>query len=424
MWGYNWGYNLKRGGIALTLTDTACKSAKPKDKPYKLADSGGLYLQVMPNGSKYWRLKYRFLQKEKLLAIGTYPFLSLAEARKRQLAAKELLNQNIDPSDAKRDGRRKAVTETECTFKAVALEWHAKQVERWSKNHAAEVLNRLERDIFPQLGRDHIARIEAPHLLAALRKIEKRGALDLVGRVRQICGQVFRYGIQTGKCKHNPAPDLYGAFRTRKTKHFDAIEPKDLPELLQAIQKNDARLFSHTRRAIVLSLLTFVRPSELRKAVSSEFDFEKKEWRIPAERMKARVEHIVPLSKQAITILKEQLADTERLNTNCLFPCRTNIKKPMSDNTVRLALHKMGFKNRMTAHGFRALARTAIREELNYEPDVIEAQLAHKPAGPLGAAYDRAKFLKQRQKMMQEWADHIDNVAQASNAKVLKMNVR
>lgn len=393
----------------MSLTDKACKNVQPKDKPFKLADSGGLYLHVMPNGSKYWRLKYRMNKKEKVLALGTYPFTSLLEARDGRDIAKKQIAKDIDPVATRKTDRDLAVREAESTFKVVALKWHENQKERWSEDHYEHVLRRLKTDLFPHIGTTPIAKIDVPKILEVLKKIESRGALELAGRARQLCGQVFRFAIQSGYCIHNPAANLKGALKTRRVMHFASIEPKDIPHLLSALDKNHARLYNRTRRAIMLSLLTFVRPGELRQAEWSEFDLEKGEWRIPSEKMKSRRDHIVPLSKQAIEILNEQKKETELLRTNRVFPSQTNHKKPMSDGTVRIALHKLGFKGQMTAHGFRALARTAIREELDVAPDIIEAQLAHKPAGSLGAAYDRSKFLKERRKMMQDWADYIDN---------------
>lgn len=393
----------------MKLSDFVCKKSTPETKPYKLFDGGGLYLHITPKGGKLWRLRYRYNNKEKLLALGSYPLISLSEARKKAFEAKEQLEQNVDPLASRQEAKRKAVLEAVSTFKAVALEWYELHAHEWSKKHAENVLLRLENNIFPHFGNRPISTLEAPDLLLALKKIEQRDALYTVGRVRQICGQIFRYGIQTGKCKHNPAPHLYGAFKTRKTKHFDAIEPHELPELLKAIA-DDTKLYPRTIRAIRLSLLTFVRPNELRKAVWSEINFERNEWRIPAVRMKSRKDHIVPLSTQAVAILKEQQQETGHYNTPYIFPGFFQPRKHMSDNTVRVALHNLGFRNRMTPHGFRALARTTIREELEYEPDVIEAQLAHKPSGPLGAAYDRSKFIKQRVRMMQDWADYLDRV--------------
>lgn len=402
----------------MKLYDKDCKSAKPREKAYKLFDGEGLYLEVMPNGSKLWRLKYHYLDKEKRMSLGPYPLVPLAEARKKSLEAKKLLDKDIDPSAAKRDRRRDIMINAVNTFKAVALEWHENQKERWSEDYALGVLHRLETDIFPVIGAMPIKNIEAPDLLEALRKIEERDALDLARKARQICGQVFQYGIQTGKCKEDITLHLRRALKTRKTKHFAAIETREIPELLKALERNDSGLFDRTRRAIKFSLLTFQRPGEIRQARWSEIDWEARQWMIPADRMKKRRAHIIPLSRQALDVLVEQRDEVKRINTDFVFPSQIRPKKPMSDNTVRVALHRLGFKDRMTAHGFRALARTTIREALDYAPDVIEAQLAHKPPGPLGEAYDRAAFLKQRTVMMQAWADYLDEVAATGTADV------
>lgn len=420
IWWYKCGYKKTPPNEIppMNLTDKACKNAEIKGKSYKIADGQGMYLDVQSSGSKYWRLRYRLHGKQKLLALGVYPEVSLQEAREKRREARKLIADGIDPSKHKRDEKRQATINANNTFKSVAIEWHENQKGRWSDSHADNVLHRLETDIFPSIGSDAITDIEAPHLLETLRKIEKRGALDIAGRAQQICGQIFRYGIQTGRCKYDPSSDLKGALKTRKTEHFAAIEPKEIPELLAALERNDARLYARTRRAIKLSMLTFVRPGELRKATWDEIDFDNKQWIIPAQRMKMRRDHIVPLSKQAIHILKEQKEETNQLKTNLVFPSQIRPKDPMSDGTVRIALQKLGFKDRMTAHGFRALARTAIREKLNYEPDIIECQLAHKAAGSLGEAYNRAQFLEQRKVMMQEWSDYLDTVA--AQGKVIK----
>ncbi len=354
-------------------------------------------------------MKYSFVGKEKTFSIGPYPLVTLAEARDARDQAKKLLRQGIDPTEAKKDEKRSAVRNVQNTFKVTALEWHETKKGEWTERYAESVLHRMERDIFPHIGSRPIREIKAPDLLEALRKIEKRGALDLAGRTRQICGQVFRYGNQLGRCDHNPAEALRGALKTRKTVHFAAIKPDELPELIMAVHRNDARLYTGTRNAVLFSLLTFQRPSEIREAAWSEIDLEKGVWTIPAERMKKRREHIVPLSRQAVQILQEQKKETSGLKADWVFPGQSP-HKAISNNTVRVALNKLGFKGRMTPHGFRALARTAIREVLDYSPDVIEVQLAHKAAGPLGEAYDRAQFLKQRTVMMQEWADYIDTV--------------
>ncbi len=392
----------------MKLTDIACKGFKPTTKPYKKFDGGGLYLLVKTNGTKLWQMKYSHLAKAKVLSFGAYPSTSLLEAREERERAKKLIRKGIDPMALKKEETRKAIRKAQNTFKATALEWHEVQKGKWSADHAKYLMHLLETDIFPVIGRMPIADIKAPDLLSALKKIEKRGALDTVSRARQICGQVFRYANQIGRCDHNPAPSLQGALKTRKTSHFAAIESGEMRELVQAIHRNDARLMVRTRNALLLALLTFVRPGELRQARWEEIDFDKAEWRIPAERMKMRRPHIVPLSQQAIAILREQQTETALINTEWVFPSQRDHRKPMSDGTVLGALKRLGFHNRMTAHGFRALARTTIREELDYEPDIIEAQLAHKASGPLGEAYDRAKFLTRRRVMMQDWADYID----------------
>ncbi len=397
----------------MTLNKGDCRDAEPKDKAYKLSDGGGLYLEVVPNGGKYWRMKYRFNRKEKRLSFGVYPIVELEDARDMRHQAKKLLSQGIDPSKVKQENETKRMREAQNTFKAVALEWHENRKDTWSEDYASNTLRRMEADVFPYIGTMPIATITAPDVLDALRKIEKRGSFDIAGRTRQICGQVFRYGIQTGRCDRDIAVDLRGALKTRKTKHFAAIDVKEIPELLEALERNDARLYARTRRAIKLSMLVFTRPGEIRQAEWKEINFEEKQWIIPAERMKMRRPLIVPLSSQAIQILREQQEETGHINTPFVFPGQHSPRKPMCDAAVRVALHKLGFKGRMTAHGFRALARTGIREKLNYDPDVIECQLAHKAAGPLGEAYNRAQFVEKRRVMMQEWADYIDSVMEA-----------
>ena len=392
------------------LKDIAIKNAKPKAKPYKMGDSKGLFLRIMPNGSKYWQLKYRFAGKEKTFSIGTYPLVSLAEARDQADNARKDLLQVVDPNELKKAKKHEA-GQVSNSFQTVALQWHAVRSSNWSSDHAANVLRKLEKDVFPHIGTKEISAITVSQLHELLTLIQDRNALDIAGRVRSICGQVFLFGMQLDKCSTNPAERLKGALKTRRTEHFAAIEPDDIPRLLSSLEKNDARLYLRTIRAIRLSLLTFVRPGELRQAKWSEINLEKQEWIIPAERMKSRRSHIVPLATQAVEILNKQREETKLLKTDLVFPSQIDEVNPMSDGTVRVALHKLGFKGQMTAHGFRALARTAIREKLDYEADIIEAQLAHKPSGSLGAAYDRAQFLKERRKMMQKWADYLDKQA-------------
>ncbi len=402
----------------MKLTNIICKNAKAKEKPYKLADGGGLYLLVKTNGAKHWRLKYRFLGKEKLLALGPYPVISLADAREARDSAKKLLIAGTDPITHKHDRTRLAIRNAQNTFKSVALEWHGNQIDKWSTNHALNVMRRLDVDIFPYIGSRPIADIDAPELLDVLRRIEKRGALDVAGRVKQICGQVFRYGIATGKCKRDHSADLKGALKKGKSGHYPALDIKEMPEFLKALERNEPRLFSRTRRAIKVLMLTFVRTNELINAKWPEFDLENARWEIPAERMKMGNPHIVPLSRQVITILKEQKEETEHLNTDWVFPNQIRPKEPMSNNTILFAIGRLGYKGRHSGHGFRALAMSTIKENLGYRHEVVDRQLAHAHKSKIDRAYDRAKFLPDRKKMMQEWADYMDTVA--SGGKVIR----
>lgn len=395
----------------MKLGDTKCKAAKPQEKPYKLADGGGLYLEIMPNGSKCWRMKYRYLGKEKRLAFGVYPIISLADARESRERAKKLLAQGIDPSCAKKEEKREAVRNAENTFKAVALEWHENQKSIWSKNHALNVTRRFDVDIFPFIGNRPIAEINPPELLdEVLRRIEKRGALDVTARVKQICGQVFRYGIATGRCQRDPSADLKGALKANQTQHFACLDIKEIPEFLDKLEKNDARLYQRTRRAIRLLMLTFVRTGELINATWDEFDFDNALWKIPGWRMKMKNPHIVPLSRQAVALFREQKEETGHLNTPWVFPSQVRPKDPMSNNTILFAIGRMGYKKRMTGHGFRALAMSNIKEKLGYRHEVVDRQLAHAHKSKIDRAYDRAQFLNDRTKMMQEWADYLDSL--------------
>lgn len=399
----------------MPLTAQQCKEFEGKATTYKKADGRGLYIEVRPNGAKYWRMKYRFLHKEKLLAFGVFPEVTLAEAREKCTEARKLIAQNIDPSAAKKQARREAQLNADNTFKAVALEWHELNVDRWSKNYAYKVIKGLELNVFPFIGDRPIREITPPELLTeCLRKIEKRGSLDIAGRTKQICGQVFRYAIQTGRCDWNAADNLQGALKTKKTEHFRSIDANDLPDFLRSLERNEARIFERTRRAVWLSLYTFCRPKEIRMARWENIDFEEKLWSIPADIMKMRRDHIVPLSRQALRILEEQRKEVAHINTPWVFPSQIRPIEPMSDGTVNKAIKRLGYGRDMVAHGFRALARTTIREQLNYDSEIIEKQLAHKTRNPLGEAYDRTQFIDKRKEMMQEWADYIHAIGKAS----------
>jgi integrase len=394
----------------MRLTNTTCKNAKPAaDKAYKLADGGGMYLEVTASGGKYWRLKYRFADKEKRLALGVYPQVSLAEARERREAAKKQLSNGIDPSFAKQENKRQSALNAENTFEVVAREWHEHQKARWSPTHATDILHRLEKDVFPILGNRPIADIKAPHILQNLRKIEKRGAHEMARRAIQYCGQIFRYAIVTGRAERDPTGDLRGALQPVQHGHYAAIESDELPEFLRTLENNDARLFIQTRLAVRLLMLTFVRTGEMIGAKWNEIDLEGRQWTIPPERMKMRRPHIVPLSKQAVAVLQEQKKLTGQWEW--VFPNQAHPRRHMSNNTVLSALKRLGYKGRMTGHGFRALAMSTIKEKLGYRHEVVDRQLAHAPRNKVDAAYDRAQFLPERRKMMQHWADYLDTVA-------------
>ncbi|MDD2759465.1 MAG: integrase arm-type DNA-binding domain-containing protein [Methylomonas sp.] len=389
------------------LTDPKCKNAKSKDKAYKLADEKSLYLEVMPNGAKYWRMKYRFGGKEKRLAFGVYPETGLKEARTKRDEARKLLADGADPGETRKAMKAAQVADTD-TFEVVAREWFAKNAASWVENHGNRIIRRLERDIFPWLGNAPIRGIDAPKLLGALRRIEERGAVETAHRALQNCGQIFRYAIATGRAERDISADLKGALPPVKGGHFSAVtEPKQVAELLRAI---DAYQGTFTVQcALKLAPLFFVRPGELRQAEWKDFDLEAAEWRYTVT--KTDTAHIVPLATQALSILQELHAATG--HGRYVFPsARTpNGSRPMSDVALLAALRRMGFdKDETSVHGFRALARTILDEVLGFRPDFIEHQLAHAVRDPNGRAYNRTAHLAERKKMMQSWADYLDSL--------------
>lgn len=390
----------------MALTDISVRNAKPKEKPYKLSDGQGLYLLVTPNGGKCWRLKYYFERREKVLALGVYPYVSLAEAREKRFDAKKKLTINLDPSQVKREEKQQAIIKSVNTFEAIALEWFENKKHVWTEGHRNRLLGRLKINVFPNLSNRPIAEITAPELLEIIRTIENRGAIDMAHRVLQTCGQIFRYAIATGKAERDISSDLRGALKTKKVIHHSFINAKELPEFLQKLDAYDGH--PQTKLALHLLILTFVRTTELRAARWEEFCLESSEWRIPAERMKMKQLHIVPLSKQAITILK----DLEKLNGGhqYLFPNQNNYQKFMSENTMLYAIYRMGYHSKATTHGFRSTAST-ILNEMGFRPDVIERQLAHAERNEIRASYNHAEYLPERRKMMQHWADYLEEVA-------------
>ena len=394
------------------LSAVKCKVATCEDAAIrKLHDGAGLYLWVYPNGSKYWRFRYKVQGKERGLALGVYPTVGLQDARAKRDEVRRQLSEGMDPATERRSEKRKAKIALEDSFEAVARDWYGRQSHTWTPGHRRDVLRRLEADIFPVLGFRPIAAIDAPELLAAVRKIEARGAYDLAHRVLQVCGQVFRYGIATGRCRYDLAASLRGALTPHEKHNQHAVRPEDFPALVRAIRGYEEIGARQTRLALELLALTFVRTSELLGAVWSEFDLSAALWAIPAERMKMRAEHLVPLSRQALAIL----ADLKALSgTSRYIVPGSNPNKTMSNNTLLFALYRLGYKDRMTGHGFRAVASTILNEK-NWRADVIERQLAHCERNAVRGAYNRAEYLEDRRKMMQWWADYVDLVSTESN---------
>ena len=399
----------------MKLTNIAVDNAQPKKKQYKLTDGEGLHLLIKPNGSKYWRYRYYYDGKEKVLAFGVYPAVSLKEARKRRVAAREQLDEGKDPSQEKRLEKLKSKIDEANTFESIAREWHKMSKKKWNDKYAYFVLRRLEKDLFPFIGNRPINEITAPELLQVLKKIEKRGATDLAHRVLQSSGQVFRYAIITSRAERDISADLKGALETVKVKHNPIFEAKELPEFLSNLTNYDGD--KQTKLGLHLLLLTFVRTIELRAATWDEVDFEENIWRIPKERMKMRRPHIVPLSKQAV----EALNTLKTLNgeSEHLFPNRNRPSTYISENTLLYAMYRMGYHSRMTPHGLRGTASTILNEN-GFMPDVIERQLAHIEGNKVRAAYNHAEYLPQRTEMMQWWADFLDKKYKLNHLKKVR----
>lgn len=386
------------------LSPITCKNATSEGKSIKkLSDGGGLYLWVYTDGRKYWRLRYWLAGKEKSLSLGVFPDISLKEAREAAAIERKKLESNLDPSAERKVKKLNDKLSAANSFQAVADEWFNKQVHTWVNTHASDVKRRLEVNVYPKLGKRPINEIEAPELLSVVQVIENRGAYDLAHRVMQVCGQVFRYGIATGRCQRNPASDLRGALTPHVQKHQNAIRPEQLPQLLRDISGYETIGDRQTRLALQMLAHTFVRTSELINSEWVEFDIDNALWVIPATRMKMKTEHIVPLTDNVIKLLNEvkQLSG----HSKYLFPGR-NPQKPISNNTLLFALYRLGYKGRMTGHGFRAVASTILNES-GFNPDVIERQLAHCERNEVRGAYNRAEYLKDRAKLMQWWSDYL-----------------
>jgi len=390
----------------MSLTNTAIRNAQPDEKPVKLFDERGLYLEVSPTGGKWWRLKYRFEGKEKRLSLGVYPDVSLKDARDRRDAARKLLADGIDPSENRKAQKSARADRAANSFEVVAREWFAKYSETWAVSHRDRIIRLFERDIFPWLGGQPIADITAPEVLTVVRRIENRGALDTTHRALGSCGQVFRYAVATGRITSDPTGSLRGALPPTKGEHFAATtDPKQVAAILRAMDGYEGS--PTVCCALRLAPLVFVRPGELRKAEWADIDLGDAEWRYTVT--KTNTPHIVPLSVQALALLRELQPITGR--GRFVFPSARSTARPMSDNAVLAAMRRMGInKDEMSGHGFRAVARTILDEVLGVRPDLIEHQLAHAVRDPNGRAYNRTAHLPERKKMMQQWADYLDKL--------------
>ncbi len=390
----------------MPLTDTAIRNAKPGEKPAKIFDERGLFLLVTPAGGKWWRLRYKFDGKEKLLSLGTYPDTGLKDARTRRDDARKLLADGIDPGENRKAVKAARQERAANSFEVVAREWYAKQAPNWAEHHGDRIIRRFERDIFPWIGGRPIADVTAPELLAAVQRIENRGALETAHRALGNCGQVFRYAVATGRALRDPSGDLRGALPPVKGEHFAAVtEPIQAAQLLRTLDGYQGTLT--VACALRLAPLVFVRPGELRTAEWADIDLETAEWRYHVT--KTDSDHIVPLASQAVAILRElhALTGTGRF----VFPGARSNGRPMSDNAILAAMRRMGIgKDEMSGHGFRAMARTILDEVLGFRPDFIEHQLAHAVKDPNGRAYNRTAHLGERRKMMQAWADYLDKL--------------
>lgn len=406
--------------LIVPLTSLQISNVKPKEKDYKLTDGGGLYLLITPSGGKLWRLKYRFRGKEKLLSFGSFPQKTLSDARQGREEAKKLIAQGLDPSEEKKEQEAARNKEQE-TFEVIAHEWHGKYQSQWASRTAEAILAMLARDVFNEIGNKPIASINAPILLTMLRRIEARGAVYTAHRVRGLCGQVFRYGVATGRCDRDPTGDLKGALPPIKTKNRAATtDPKELGPLLRMLDGYDKSLM--VKCALRLLPLVFVRPGELRTMKWADVDMENGEWSYLVT--KTETLHIVPLAHQAIQVLRELHPVTG--NGTYVFENGRSRQRPMSDMALNAAMRRMGIdtKDEQTSHGFRAVARTILDEVLGFRPEIIEHQLAHAVRDPLGRAYNRTAHLSERRQMMQAWADYLDILKSGGEVVQQKRGVR
>jgi len=386
----------------MALTNTAAKNAKPKPKLYRLTDGAGMYLLIKPSGKKYWRLDYALHGKRKTYAIGSYPQISLKDARVKREEAKQLITDGVDPVQSRQQAKHDRTVSAGNIFEAIAEEWFVKQ--DWTQGHRRTVRSRLDRDVIPWMGQRPINEITAPEILRVLRRIESRGAIETTHRCKTICSQVFRYAIASGLADQDPTISLSNALKTHKSVKMAAItDPEKAGGLMRAIRCYQGDII--TRCALVLSALTFVRPGELRHAEWQEIIWIKKEWVIPGAKMKMRKDHTIPLSEQALSVLREIHQLTK--NGKYVFPSLRSNSRPMSENTVLAALRRMGYsKEEMTPHGFRSMASTLLHEN-GFNHEAIELQLAHSRKDTVSAAYDRSRLMPERRQMMQWWSDYL-----------------
>ncbi|OZV01960.1 integrase [Enterobacter cloacae] len=389
----------------MKLTARQISTAKPQDKPYKLADGGGLYLLVNPNGSRYWRLKYRLAGKEKLLSIGVFPDVTLAEARDKRNEAKRLLANGEDPSEVKQAEKQARILAVNNSFESLALEWHEHKKPNWSSGYADDILEYLRKDIFPYIGRKAITDIKPMDMLSVLKKMEERGVLDKLKKTRQACRQIFTYAVITGRAEYNPVTDLAGALKSPKQQHFPHLSPAQLGSFRQAVDAYSGSKI--TRIATLLLMYLSVRTIELRAAEWHEFDFSKDLWLIPKERMKMRRPHLVPIPTQAKELLLELKEITGR--GKYVFPGRNDAGKPMSEASINQVIKRIGYAGQATGHGFRHTMSTVLHEQ-GFNSAWIEAQLAHSDRNTIRGTYNHAQYIDGRREMLQWYADYLDNL--------------
>lgn len=389
----------------MSLNDIAIRNAKTLDKQYKLTDEKGLHILIHPNGRKYWQMRYRYLGRERLFSLGVYPEISLKEARDKRDHARKQISSGTDPLQERKIEKIQQHIDSENSFENVAREWFEKNKAKWKVRHSRYIIKRLEQNLFPLIGFRPVNKINAPELLSVIQTIEKRGAFDIAKRALQASGQIFRYAIATGRAERDVAADLKGALTATKSISHAKLEEKELPKFLKELENYDGEY--QTRLAFKLIILTAVRTIELRGAKWEEIDFKKKEWHIPAERMKMAEKHVVPLSRQSLMILQELQKITG--NREFVFPNQQNAGRFMSENTLLGVIYRIGYKSKTTTHGFRAVFSTILNEH-GFNRDHIERQLAHGERDKVRAVYNHAQYLPERHKMMQWWADYLDKL--------------